>query len=287
MRYVNFVLIRQMILPVILTGYLLSAAILPARAQDAVPVTAVETEELGQDVRDVLSQGPVVIELFSSQACVFCPQADRFFADLAQQPNVIGLSCHVDYFDVRVGALSQPFCSARQNWYMQVLHAGPNYTPQMVVQGVHDVPGNKIPDVIGVLKKAASAIPPVITMNYAGQPGHYRLRLQALPPAAQRDYQLSLLVYDTPHDLVVAEGRNRGQKMSYENIVSAMQDIGTWGGTEDEMEITIDRKKTQRGFVVLAQDIQTGAIAAAGRYAFGQQNAPDTMSSPASEGYNQ
>ena len=39
---------------------------------------------------------PVVVELFSTQGCMFCPVADRFFIDLlAKAPAVIGLSCHV------------------------------------------------------------------------------------------------------------------------------------------------------------------------------------------------
>ena len=66
-------------------------------AQDvkALPVPAVEQEQIPR-----LGKAPVVVELFSSQACVFCPRADRLFADLLKQDNVIGLACHVDYFDV-------------------------------------------------------------------------------------------------------------------------------------------------------------------------------------------
>jgi hypothetical protein len=245
----------------------------------AVPVGAVVEEKLPADAL-VLSEGPVVIELFSSQACVFCPRADRLLADLAQQVHVIALACHVDYFDVRTGALSKPFCSERQNWYMRALHGGPNYTPQMVVQGRHDVIGYEIPAVTGALRKAAHDIPPAVGIDFTGTAGRYRVTLPAL--RKDQNFKLWLMVYDKPHDLIVSEGRNKGQKMSYVNIVSAMQDLGEWNALEsDTMEVEVKRGVDQRGFAILAQDAKTGEIGAAGRYLFGQQKARnDAVAAP-------
>lgn len=245
----------------------------PAWAQDtpaapAVPVAPVMAEAVATPAI-VLAEGPVVIELFSSQACVFCPRADRLLADLAQQAHVIALACHVDYFDVREGALSHPFCTARQNWYMRALRAGPNYTPQMVVQGRHDVLGYDIPAVTEALQKAAQEIPPAIAIAYSGAADRYRLTLPGT--GEDRSYRLWLMAYDRPADVVVSEGRNKGQRMQYVNVVSALQDLGVWNARElDEMEIEFTRKDSQKGFAVLAQDEKTGAIGAAGRYLFGQ-----------------
>src|SRR5690606_6242302 len=118
---------------------------------------------------------PVIIELFSSQACAFCPRADRLLADLAQQVHVIALACHVDYFDVRSGALSQPFCSERQNWYMRALRGGPNYTPQMVVQGRYDAIGYDMPAVTHALRRAANHIPPAVNIAATSEAGRYRI----------------------------------------------------------------------------------------------------------------
>lgn len=287
MRSVNFLLIRKALLVLFLT---FGALARPVLAQDdkAVPVPAVESEKLAPEVFDVLGQGPVVLELFSSQACIFCPQADRLFADMAQQVNVIGLACHVDYFDVRVGALSQPFCSARQDWYMKVLHGGPNYTPQLVVQGRHDAAGNKIPAITAALKKAATEIPPAIATEYAGQSGHYRLQLPALVEDKHHPYKLTLMVYDSPHNVVIGEGRNKGQKMTYAKIVSALQDLGTWNGEADMMEVEIERNPGQQGFAILAQDEKTGTIAAAGRYNFQAQKQGDSLPpGPAPNAYHE
>ena len=66
----------------------------------AVPPLAVEQEQL----QDLAPKGPTVIELFSSQACMFCPKADALLDVLALKDNVIALACHVDYFDLREGS---------------------------------------------------------------------------------------------------------------------------------------------------------------------------------------
>jgi hypothetical protein len=46
------------------------------------------------------AQGFVVMELFTSQGCSSCPPADELLGKYAAQnnPNIIPLSFHVDYF---------------------------------------------------------------------------------------------------------------------------------------------------------------------------------------------
>lgn len=277
--------IKHNLIKTALVGAFLTLVAVPSLAQDgddalkgapiAAPVAAVTEEALPADAL-VLSNGPVVIELFSSQACVFCPRADRLLLDLARQEHVIALACHVDYFDVRTGSLSQPFCSERQSWYMRALHAGPNYTPQMVVQGVHDVVGYEVPDLTDALRLAAASVPPEIAISYDAAAKRYNLALPARKE--DRNFRLTLFVYDNDRDVIVSEGRNKGQKMKYAAIVSALQDLGTWNAMADDvMQIEVARKDGQQGFVVLAQDEKTGEIGAAGKYVFGAEKAALTL----------
>jgi hypothetical protein len=233
----------------------------PVRAQEvkALPVPAVESEPI-----PMLGKAPIVIELFSSQACVFCPKADRLFADLLKQDNVIGLACHIDYFDVREGALSRPFCTKRQNWYMEVLGAGPNYTPQMVVNGMHDVIGYKFDSVIKTLQRSSYSEIKPLTLTQTKAKGTWKLTLplDKLPP--KENLQLWLALYDEPHALNIAEGRNKGKKTVYYNIVSSLG--STTAEISKEVFVTPPLKAGHAGFVVILQDMQSGQIYGVARH---------------------
>lgn len=226
----------------------------------AAPVTAVEQQPVptGQEL--------TVVELFSSQACVFCPKADTLFAELVKSDNVIGMSCHVDFFDVRSGSLSRPFCTARQTWYMQALGAGPNYTPQLVINGAYEVVGYKIEDVKRALKKARENPPLDIIISKGVEENSYTLSWQAPITTENEPALLWLMLIDKPHDLDIAEGRNKGQKMTYVNIVSDIEDRGAWNQQDHNKTIEVSLKPEHSGFTVIAQSRKDGSILAAGQY---------------------
>lgn len=215
--------------------------------------------------------GPVVVELFSSQACVFCPKADALLGELAQQENLIALDCHVDYFDVKTGALSIPFCSSRHAFYEGVLRAGPKYTPQMVIDGRYDAVGYRRADVLRVLEKAAQdKILAVRIAPVADSGGLFELSLPLLAarPTDDGGLKIWLLVFDKPHDVKVAEGGNSGKEMVYAHIVSNAGMLGNWDGTTKTMRFDPKAGVESAGFSVLAQDMKTGRILAAGQYNF-------------------
>lgn len=247
---------------------LLLSPVSPAAGQEAVKEGAVKAAPAGAVAIETLpppAAGPAVVELFSSQACVFCPGADRLFAELAAQPGTIGLACHVDYFDVKTGSLAHDFCTRRQGWYLDVLDAGPYYTPQMVVGGRAEAVGYRQADVIRALRDTPRPQP--VDIKETGM-GSYGLSFSVpLAPEGERDVRLWLALYDSPHDVTVAEGRNRGQKMVYYNIVSGLKDLGPVppGVTARSIEPALE--KTHAGFAVLVQDMASGEILAAGAYA--------------------
>lgn len=249
-------------------GYLLVFQGISAQAQEALPVPAVKEERLPDPVDPLSSESavPIVVELFSSQACIFCPRADRLFADLAQQRNIIGLTCHVDYFDVRQGALSRPFCTQRQTWYQTALRGGPNYTPQMVMQGSVDVVGYKMDKIAEGMKEAAQMKTAPLHIFAADKKDEYRVALPEDVMVAERNAVLWFAATDAPHEITIAEGRNKGQKVTYYNIVSAMENLGAWPEGQQGTIIKASLNATQEGFALLLQDSETGKIIAAGKH---------------------
>ena len=87
--------------------------------------------------------GPVVLELFTSQACSSCPPADALLGKLAQRPEVIALAWHVDYWN-HLGWRDQ-FASRqateRQQAYARQLEAEV-FTPALVIDGATVVVGS-------------------------------------------------------------------------------------------------------------------------------------------------
>ncbi len=235
-----------------------------AQSVEADPVSAV-AEEVLEDVSVPVGSAPVLLELFSTQACFFCPQAERLFADLIKQENVIGLSCHVDYFDVKQNALSHDFCTVRQKNYMEKLKAGPQYTPQVVVDGRVDVIGHKFAAIQKAMAHTAQTSPKLFDVRSSGNK-EFIIALPAVDNIQVNAVDLWLMLYDKPHELTVAEGRNRGKKVAFFNIVSDMKSLGRWDGTAQDKALSPALQEKHRGFVVIAQDHQSGAVIGMGRY---------------------
>lgn len=209
------------------------------------------------------ASAPVVIELFSSQACVFCPKADALLGAEIKTPDVIAIACHVDYFDVKTGSLAQHFCTERQDWYMEVLRAGPNYTPQLVVNGQYDVVGHKENDVRTTIDKAsdASTIKP-LSIKKTGK-GQYQASWQSFTD--DDDLTAWVFLLDKPHPVKIAEGRNKGTETTYLNIASSLQKQQGFNPQAGTLSITVEVQDAHQTLVVLVQEEHTGKVVAAGQ----------------------
>lgn len=283
-------MLRASILPlsclVFMAGLLLCIAA-PVRGEDkppAVPVTEVQAETLeappgleppakegekpaAQAEVPQNSDNLVVVELFSSQACVFCPKADALLGELSKTESTLALSCHVDYFDVKTGSLSHPFCSSRQVSYESTLRAGPKYTPQMVIDGRYDVVGYQREDVAKTMKRARKTQPvfkPGIQKDADAQT--FTLTLPEAGKTPNASYKIYVLNFDSPHEVKVAEGGNKGKSLTYYNIVSNVGILGDWAGEPKTLRFDPKMKEGVAGFAVLINDQKTGYVVGAAQY---------------------
>ena len=112
--------------------------------------------------------GPVVLELFTSQGCSSCPPADALLGTLVQDPGVIALAWHVDYWN-HLGWLdvfASRDATARQRAYARQL-GSEVFTPALVIDGADVVVGSDR----GAVERAIQSAQPLrvpVTLSRTG-----------------------------------------------------------------------------------------------------------------------
>ena len=173
-------------------------------------------------------EGPVVVEMFTSQGCSSCPPADAFFAELSAREDVIALALHVDYWDYLgwKDKFADPAFSARQRAYAAAEGKQMVYTPQMIVDGQTRVIGNRPADVDALVARHsadANAVAVGLARTESG------LTVSATARRAL-DTPLSVqLVRYLPERVVeITHGENAGRTLRYSNIVTHWSEIARW-----------------------------------------------------------
>lgn len=112
---------------------------------------------LFSDQSEKLSNGMVVLELFTSQGCSSCPPADALLETIKNTypDNVFVLSYHVDYWNY-IG-WEDPFSdknyTVKQSRYNTKFKYRGNYTPELVVNGTEHMVGSYKINVIEAIDK--------------------------------------------------------------------------------------------------------------------------------------
>jgi hypothetical protein len=169
---------------------------------------------------------PVLLELFTSQSCSSCPPADALLAELAQQPGLLALDLHVDYWN-GIGwrdPYSSPQYTARQQAYAAQFGDSEVYTPALVVDGGQIVVGSDRDAVRAAIAaaRARPAIPMRLRRDGDGliaeaDPGQGTATLWLAGTASSRTTQ-------------VRGGENGGRTLTEANIVLSLTPVGHWSG---------------------------------------------------------
>lgn len=181
-----------------------------------------------QTSQAVAQNGPVVIELYTSQGCSSCPPADAMLHDLAKRDDVIALALHVDYWDYIGWAdiFASPEYTARQHAYARAANSATVYTPQMVIGGVDHVIGSRPMQVFDTIQAhTAKGNPVAVTLARNGD----RVQINA-EPGGPGDYVVQLVRYKPEETVSIRRGENAGRQLSYANIVTSWAIIDRWDG---------------------------------------------------------
>lgn len=172
---------------------------------------------------------PVVVELFTSQGCEGCAEANAYAASLAEREDVLALTFSVDYLDY-LGwrdTFAKPEFADRQMAYVKRFTVRAAYAPQVVIDGRSQAAATQPDKIEKLLSDAGRAPrnPPDMMFREDGR------LLIGSGPAPKGGAEVWMVRYD-PHaqEVEVTKGENRGKIIAYRNVVQELVRLGAWSG---------------------------------------------------------
>jgi len=175
----------------------------------------------------------VVVELYTSQGCSSCPPADAFLATLTNEPGVIPLALHVDYWDY-IGwrdVFANPRFTDRQKAYARAEGSKTIYTPQFIIAGKVRVVGHAPGEVAAGILEAMRG-QGVVQLWLDREGDLVTIRAVAVKPA-KRAMRVQMVRYLPTQTVSIKRGENAGHDITYHNIVTSWVNLGGWDGRSD------------------------------------------------------
>jgi hypothetical protein len=211
--------------------------------------------------------GPVLVELFTSEGCSSCPPADRLLESLDQNPNLIVLSEHVDYWNQQ--GWRDPYSSKaatdRQSDYGERFHLESVYTPQVVIDGRAEASGNDRGVVAEAINKAGSVVKtPVQLVDVRREGGRIHLRVSA--PDAKAHSTVYVAFAEDRTQSSVNAGENSGKTLGHVAVVRKLQALKP---AELDKPVTLPlgwQPKAGVRVIAFVQERGTGTVLGAARF---------------------
>ncbi len=188
---------------------------------------------------------PVVVELFTSQSCSSCPPADALLGELAGRRDVVALGFHISYWDGP--GWKDPFSSRsstdRQRAYARLFNLGQVYTPQIVVDGAHEMVGSDRKQVLAAVRDARPVTIAPVTFATG--------RRSVAIGAGDGRGNVLLVRFVQKRTTRVAGGENARRTLQDVNGVEMLASLGSWNGSA--LSFAIEPPTAGEGVAVLVQ----------------------------------
>jgi hypothetical protein len=197
-------------------------------------------------------EGPLVIELFTSQGCSSCPPADRLLSKLASTGSlgdrpVAPLAFHVDYWNDLgwIDPYSLPAWTERQHQYARALKDDRVYTPELVIGGAAGVVGSNIAAVTQAIQGAAR--PALLTATATWSAGSV-----VVAGTAPSDADVWVAVWEDRTSTKVTGGELSGETLGGDRVVRRLERVAA-AGRQASVTIKLDPAWRATGAVAFAQ----------------------------------
>ncbi len=199
-----------------------------------------------------------VLELFTSQGCASCPEADRILDNLGKRKDIIALAYHVDYWDY-IGwkdIFAHADNSSLQRNYSKSLEIAHVYTPQLIINGTYDVVGSKENEIERLIKNAKLLIPIEIGFD------EKYLQISIPEDKASPEALIWLVCFSEFAEVEITKGENKGKKLTYSNIVNSRRALAMYhptNGTTIKLPLSEIMQENDDGFAILLQEDNNGS----------------------------
>ena len=198
------------------------------------------------------NDGPVVLELFTSQGCSSCPPADRAVAKMVRDGHVdcrpvVPLSFHVDYWNDLGWAdpFSLPAWTERQRQYAHALGDNRVYTPELVVAGANGFVGSNKDWIRAAIREAPHVPKLATTATWAAD----HVDITATAPA---DADVLVAVYEGSKSTKVMRGENSGETLGNAHVVRRLERVAA-AGQRGTVTLKLDPRWSNVGAIAFAQ----------------------------------
>jgi hypothetical protein len=205
---------------------------------------------------------PIMVELFTSQGCSSCPAADALLGELQARRDVVAISFNIDYWDY-IGwrdTLASHENTLRQQAYARVLSSHQVYTPELVVDGRDNVPGNQRDKALMLIESSKTQdvdqrIP--VALRLAGEEVEV-----SIGPGPKRDATVWMAHTLSAKQVNIASGENRGRVVTYHNNVRSFAAVGKFSGEPLTLRLPTKGQPGENsdGIVVWVQTGEMGKI---------------------------
>jgi hypothetical protein len=208
------------------------------------------------------TEGPLVVELFTSQGCSSCPPAESLLAKLATSGSLgdrmlAPLSFHVDYWNDLGWAdpFSTPAWTERQHQYARALGDRSVYTPEIVVGGAAGMVGSHSGEVAQAIQRAAH--PALLPANATWAKDNV-----TITATAPTDAEVWVAVWEDAANVKVLRGENSGETMNGSRAVRRLERVAA-AGQKGSISVKLDPAWRTTGAVAFAQRADRHIVASA------------------------
>jgi hypothetical protein len=211
------------------------------------------------------AESRVVVELFTSQGCSSCPAADKLLGELSKDPSLLTISLAVDYWDYLgwKDTLALPGNAVRQRAYAGLRGDRAVYTPQAVVNGVTHVLGSDKTAIEQAVKRARHGESETLPIKLAVAEGKLNVEIAPGKPGQSGDVWLCPLTKHVP--VQIGRGENRGNTITYTNVVRGWVKLGQWTGRAEKYVKSVAEIMRDKNIDAVAVLVQTSNSGAPGR----------------------